>query len=639
MKFKGFLFFLFVLLSGAIRADASPEDTAKKEVKIPTLIKYIDEHAFSTQRFMYYSLDTALDGIEIENVAVRYHYNYLSNIGSAVSSQVFFSPNNIFTDLGFHSYDLYLFNADRIRYFKTNKAYSEINYHLGSGKDAQITVALSENISKNWNIGLDFNRSGSEGFLKNGITFHSNFELYSWLHSQNSRYNLLAHAFWNTTQNKVNGGVSSDSVYDNTPVSNLSLQGILINLADAENHFYDREFAARQFYDLGIKVEEKVNDTVTVKRFIPTGRIEHSIRFESKSFTYLDINSGDFYKNSYFSASTLDSLHFYDLRNRIAWSSVLNSRHYTDSLHAIYYSVAAEHQWISYEQTITPDLDFKYATMQNVSVNGELTSFIAASRFFWKIKGNSIFAGENKGDYRNEATLHAPFGKFGYIDLSGQLLMRSPELIYERYFSNHFIWANNFEKSTVKNVSAEYSYPKFKVSIGAEESIISNFIHLDSTATPIQETSGLRVTKFFLTKNFRFRKIHFNNSFIIQKVNNENELHLPSFITTQSLFFESFLYQGTLEMQIGVDFHFHTAYYSDAFMPATGLFYWQNIKKTGGYSLGDLFFNFRIKTARFFAKLENLTDDIVSKGYYLTPHYPMQGMTITFGINWRFFDQ
>src|SRR6185436_13599381 len=101
------------------------------------------------------------------------------------------------------------------------------------------------------------------------------------------------------------------------------------------------------------------------------------------------------------------------------------------------------------------------------------------------------------------------------------------------YFSNHFIWENNFEARSVKNISADYSYPKYNFSIGIEATSISDFIYLDSNALPTQTHNELRVLKYFLKKNFHFGKFHLNNSFIVQKVNHDDVLHLPSLISTQ----------------------------------------------------------------------------------------------------------
>ncbi len=638
MKFRILIFFLLASFP-FLTASASPEDTAKKEVKIPTLIKYIHGNAFSSPQLSFNSLDTSLTGVEIINPSIGKHYNNLSNLGSASSPQLFQPASNLFTETGFHSFDLYLIHPEKIRYFKTNKAYSEINYHLAGGKEQQINVSLSESILKNWNIGLDFTRLGALGYLKNGTTFHSNIDLYTWLHSENNRYNLLAFAYWNYIENNVNGGVHSDSLYDNSSVSNLALQGLLVNLTDAESHFRNREFSLKQYYDLGSYAEEKITDSTTSRKFKPSARIEHAISLKTSSFSYLDNSSGSYYQNSYYTSSTLDSLHFYDLRNKVSFSSLLNTKNSSDSSGSIYYSLGLEHQWFRYSQLAKTDLFFLDSILTNTSVFATVSNLYDENKFHWKINGSYLFAGENKADYKGEVFIHSPLSHFGYLNLSGQILLRSPDFIFQRYYSNHFIWKNVFEKSSIKVLTAEYSFPKYQLSIGANLTSVTDFLHLDSTAVPTQEKNEIQVLKFFLNKNFKLGKFHFNNSFITQKVNNEDALHLPEFISTQSLFYESFFFKSALLMQIGLDLHFHSLYYSDAFMPATGFFYWQNEKKTGGYALADFFVNFRIKSARFFVKLENISDNIIDKGYYLTPHYPMQGMTLQFGVRWRFFDQ
>jgi hypothetical protein len=638
MKFRDFSTLILVLFAG-FRAIASPEDTVKKEVKIPTLIKYIDDRAFTSQQVLFHLLDTTLNTIETVNPAVEYHYNFLSNIGSAASPQLFLPRENLFSDIGFHTYDLYIFNETKIRYFKTNKAYSEIIYHLGGGKEAQITVALSQNITKNWNAGLDFNRLGSEGFLKNGSTFHNNINLYTWLHSDNNRYNLFAYAYWNSIENHVNGGLHSDSVFDNSSVSNIAMQGLLVNLTDAENHFRNHKFSLRQFYDLGSKIEEKISDTTSRYHFNPSARIEYSINLESRSFTYLDVNPGDYYKNTFFYISTRDSLHYYDLRNRVSLLSLPYRKNNPDKLRLFYYSAGMEHQWLRYAQFASPGLQFLDEIFENTSVFGSLSNRDDEHSIFLKASAEYIFQGENKDDYKAEGQVRVPLKQYGLLNASVNTALKSPGFIYQRYYSNHFTWENNFEKSAVKNIWAEYSLPQYKISIGAEATTISHFIYLDSTALPVQTFKEIRVLKYFLNKNFRLGKFHLNNAFIVQKINDDKVLHLPSLVSTQSLFYESAFYNKALLVQIGFDFNFSSLYYADAFMPATGLFYLQNEKKTNGYALADFFVNFRIKTARVFVKLENITDIFSGTGYYLTPHYPMQGTTLKFGFRWRFFDQ
>jgi len=67
------------------------------------------------------------------------------------------------------------------------------------------------------------------------------------------------------------------------------------------------------------------------------------------------------------------------------------------------------------------------------------------------------------------------------------------------------------------------------------------------------------------------------------------------------------------------------------------LSYWYE-RKTGDYPMIDFFIHMKIKTARIFLKVENLSDGIFANRYFLTPHYPQAGRLLQFGLSWRFFD-
>jgi hypothetical protein len=73
-------------------------------------------------------------------------------------------------------------------------------------------------------------------------------------------------------------------------------------------------------------------------------------------------------------------------------------------------------------------------------------------------------------------------------------------------------------------------------------------------------------------------------------------------------------------------------------MPATGIFYLQDIKKTGNYPLIGAFVNLQIKTASIFIRVDHLNAGIGSRTYYGAYGYPLQGRTLKFGVNWTLID-
>jgi len=142
-----------------------------------------------------------------------------------------------------------------------------------------------------------------------------------------------------------------------------------------------------------------------------------------------------------------------------------------------------------------------------------------------------------------------------------------------------------------------------------------------------------------IEKTFKFRTIYFLNSISIQKNDNEDKIHLSPLFSQHALYYEKGLFGNKLMMSTGFNFAYSSSYYSDDFMPATALFYYQNEIKTGGYLRADVFVRAKIKSAQIFLKMENVGDNIGKKAYFLVPHYAQPGMVFRFGVTWRFFDQ
>jgi hypothetical protein len=103
-------------------------------------------------------------------------------------------------------------------------------------------------------------------------------------------------------------------------------------------------------------------------------------------------------------------------------------------------------------------------------------------------------------------------------------------------------------------------------------------------------------------------------------------------------YYENAFFKGVLKFQLGFDFYINSAYYADAWMPATGLFYRQNISKVGEYPFLDGFLNWKIKRTRFFIKYTNALAGIAGYNYFTTYGYPMNPGSLKFGLSWTFYD-
>ena len=461
-------------------------------------------------------------------------------------------------------------------------------------------------------------------------TFRSRFSFFTWYATPNNKYNLYAHATWNTVKNGVNGGLISDSLFDNTTVTNLGIKGLAYQIAGAEEHVRKNIFFLSQYYDLG-KIFKDTSGTVIKKS--PALRLHHEISFERKSFVYSDLDSdSSFYNDYYYGTTTYDSLHSDELKNRFAIQLPADTFYSSKFLRNWSSGIFVEQRHLNYGQRTDSSWD-NFSVGANIFIKTDSNSFELLG------EGTSVIRGFDNGNYLVTAKAYSPqfiFGRLGVEVSTGQT---SPDLIYRIYDGNNFSWRNNF--SPLKNLvtSAVYELKKYNFSLRGNYLKIDNYVYLGADAFPVQFSKTITIQQIIGKKYFRYRFWHFDNIITLQKTDYEGIIHIPMWVTDQSVYYENHFFKNALLAAFGIAANYNSSYHADSFMPANSLFYFQNTTKTGGYLRLDLFINAQIKTARLFVKMENAADGLYERSYYLTPHYPMPGRVLKFGLTWRFLDQ
>ena len=155
---------------------------------------------------------------------------------------------------------------------------------------------------------------------------------------------------------------------------------------------------------------------------------------------------------------------------------------------------------------------------------------------------------------------------------------------------------------------------------------------------PEQDSNLVNIISGVLVKDFKWNKVGLRNTLVYQKTDDSTALHMPSFLSYHALYYENWIFKKAFLLQIGVDVFFNTAYYSDDYMPSSGLFYLQSSKKVGNYPYLNVFMNFKVKQARVFFKFTHINQGYMGNTYYSVPHYPMADRSFKIGISWLFYD-
>jgi len=230
-----------------------------------------------------------------------------------------------------------------------------------------------------------------------------------------------------------------------------------------------------------------------------------------------------------------------------------------------------------------------YPTKQsNTFVGGGI--FRNEGRFWqWEGDGRIYLTGYRTGQTELSGYLNKPL-KIGRdttsLRIDGSLKSLVPDY-YENYFySNHFEWTNHFSNINEMKLQASIHSQQYKTTVGANYSLIGNYIYNNESALPAQASGELLVLSAYINKDFVSDHWVIRTQLHVQKANNANYIHLPSFEGFLSINYIT-LWSKVMHTQIGIDTRYNTAFYADAYEPSTSRFYLQNKELLGNYPFID----------------------------------------------------
>lgn len=607
-------------------------------------VRFFSERDFTSNMIYYSQIDTSLNQFEI----YKFH-NGLGNIGLPVNvlslSQLQAgNDGNLVEKSGFNyknvNSDSYLFSRNSVKYYDAKSPFTQFLTVFGAKKEQVFKLTHSQNINKNLNLAFSFQRIRSDGFYKRQSITQNNIYFSSNYNSKDNRYHLLSNAIYNNSKVAENGGIQNDSLFENQ--GSIDRQLMEINLLSAQRRVKNRSFLLKQYYNTGYKTERLKDSSVTgdpvlVSTFHSTNCFSHSFNIQSDSSIYEDNapNSG-FYKHVYNDTNkTSDPTSYFKMENVFSWETLENKKN--EKKRNIGLALHAEHQLFHIKQHAID------STFKNFILRGDVFNFYSSKvTLLWKGSGIYVFNESNKGDYNASICIKKGLdaNMINHFGLEGTMSERRPDFIFQRYSSNNFRWGNNFDKVNIKFARLYYSGAKrFSISISACN--ISNYIYFNSFALPEQlRSSALNVFSAQLIKDFHSRGSGFNlnNKIIYQYIPASSPIKLPSIVLDNCFYYENTFFNKALRGQFGFDVFYNSAYFANAYMPATGQFYIQDEKKIGNYIYVDFFANLKIKAVRLFFKMEHVNAGISGYNYYMVPHYPTPDRAFRFGLSWTFLD-
>lgn len=631
------------------------EKPAKKSIKAHVKSWQIREYGIFTDSVR---IDTLLTNFHNYNPVLKNSItaSYTGNYGGAYLDNDFSKRGDATGFYFFRTHDIFFLNPTQLNHYNTTTPYTMLDYSQSENKnrfnETRFNILHSQNVNRYLNLTFRYDQAKSQGQYK----YQENKNHFITLYSSYNRDALSIYGgfIFNRVYNQEPGGVSNDD-----DLLTVEPEWIVMNLTDASSTYRNSTWFANAEYRLGTR-EEGVDDE-SKSIFIPQAGILYTLQISNNTRLFNEggeMDNSSFFKNSWMNQNySNDSVRFNVVTNQVQlklYESAQRKFSFGKRAFAGIEMVKTSMGAHGYEKPVFPfhpgDFDgsfFMGPTPRRDSQNYSNAFFGGGvfrenGRFWnWNFDGKQYFTGIKGGQTEINGIIAKPirFGKdsLANIRISGNLWNRAPDFFQQRYFSNRVKWENDFANEQIMNAAFRFASPVHLLEAGARYSLFNNYIYHDTLGIPAQTKSELLILSAYLNKDFHWKKLNLQTQILWQKASAPRYVHLPDLSARAVLSFDMVL-SKVLFMQLGADVRYNTAYYADAYQPATGLFYLQNSKKLGNYPYMDLFANLKLKRTRVFFQYLNAGSLFLERKYFTALHYPMNKATFRLGVSWSFYD-
>ncbi|MBI3512401.1 MAG: hypothetical protein HY064_17205 [Bacteroidetes bacterium] len=533
------------------------------------------------------------------------------------------------------------FNENNRKFYTSEKPYTKLQYILGQKQENNICVIHAHPLGKNCNVAFGFDRIRSTGSYKNQNTNNTSIDLNGWYRSPGRRYALLADVYWTADNYAQNGGLVSDSAFENKKELDNKLVPVYLTTANTEQR--SREAWMKQYWAFGSIVDTiSTNDSDHVAtKILPSWAIVNTLSIKDQSFVFSDKDTLSGYFPAVYrdSAQTKDSTYMWKFTGGL-WVERFNKKNNSGDKR-----IFSGKTGVRFESgEIFNDTIYKH--FQNIFLDGQALFYFSRSEIIHAvlINGNYAINGYNSGDYYFH--LAASTDKFNNnISFNSQVIssLKHPDFIYSHYSGNHYRWENDFSQT---------AFTRIELNAVQQQEATDNFftagvswnnyfkpLYFDSLYFLPAQYSGsfsafeIHGTILAGTKHIRSKTtLSFNNC------NKNSPIHLPVLTARESFYVDVQIFHSALRLQAGVDAFYTSSFYGDAWNVGLSQFQLQNRTLIGNYVFLDPWLSFKVKPVRVFVKADHVNAGWFGRKYYLIEHYPQFDMMLKFGVSWVFND-
>jgi len=621
------------------RIGSSVVDDSTRNPYGPNTSRWTTEREMFTAKTNFRPLDTSINNYHrwtyVQKSANLYHD--LGNNGTALNPVFPIIPANIGASAGWNGFAPYW--NEELKFFNTKSPYTRMYLVWGGQGRAATRIEYSRNINPRWNVSFNYRpiltdkqvlRQGKAD--RNVISNY--YDLYTHYTTKDERYKVVAS--YQRIRHRVieNGGLAVANPVSTGESSYAEYFGqVSPNLLRASSFEQHNKF--HLFHQFNVKKVQAyhIADFETQINWFRDD-------LNTDPVTYFDYNRIDSVK------AVLDSTRFRTFSNQVGIKGQIGKKN------NLFYN-----GWLKFRSY---QLYNKYMRTDTLSQPGKALEKYIGGEIQYALDSIQHITGLievlDGGYSRIEST-----GHMRWFDFSAIHRISKPTMLQTAYSGHFDVWSNDFSPQESLYLSA---FPKVHLgwlflSPGFTYTAFKNYIYYKEYDLPpgtnaqrvLWAQTGAPVSYVTpqVSAEIKFlKKLFFRPQVLYTKIltnSDDGALRMPELFMNGQLAFEGTLFKNAIDVQIGVDAHWHSSYATMGYDPVTQSFYNRDNSSSASYLntppaylLTDLFLNGRIKRGRFFLKYHNLTQRFTKTGYMPTPYYRGVPSILDFGFELMLFD-
>jgi len=611
--------------------------------------KWIDEQA----RINYHYLNSLVKHYPDTSLRKFHHYQPvqpwwgrdMGNIASPTFN-MFYTPDQVIgPQLGYHIWDMQMITLDSLPFYNTTRPYSSFQFQLGSKTEQKAEILHTQNINPDWNFAFHFRNINSPGYFRFHQTTSNCGSFNTGYASRDQKYQMALAFIYNKFNQDENGGIVRESDLTDPSLTNREL--IEVNLPGRGGSTYSRRSAVTNIYrtwDLYLqnsyawgKADTLYNEdsTAATYRFTPRFRVKHQLQLHSEKHTFRD-SEPDSARYAFLGIAsrfapndTLESIQsWFYIENRFSLNGYLGKG---EALALVEAGIANRIDNFStdYRTDVnksTTVSNYLFGQIRKEAQEEGQWSYEAAARFF--------FTGTAAGDFDINASAGKDLKTLGRLSAGFKQTLSNAPYAWEYFQSNFYNRNFSFNKPSVTKLWGDIAIDRLRLSFGARNYLMANYLYYDDTFTPQQQSEAFSVLQVYGRKQFVYRSFSLDNEVIWQQPTANAPVNLPAFMLRHILSVETNLFKNALKAAVGLEARYHTPYFANGYTPYFNQFYLQDAIRVSNPVECTAFFNFKVRNFRCFVSGDQLQQLVIKKNVINAPGYPAQNALFRFGFNW-----